>query len=211
MRFPVLFYVAIVIQGIVVLVGGFRYRSLPHPLRLLEWLLLFIFMWGFIEWIFASHGINNLWMSHVSTVVEFVTVTLIFSSWLKFRYSHQMLFVLLIGFAILWIVSKFTFEPFARFDGLTAALSKILQITLSVLLLIKLVKESDSEVVWTQDPRLWVAIGIILYSAGSLFIFALFNKMLQVSPDRLIQVWSLNWTLIILSNLLYAWSFLCKK
>jgi hypothetical protein len=207
----VMLYIVVLVQFGAICVGGFRYRSLPQPLRLLEWLLLFIFMWGFIEWIFASHGINNLWMSHVSTVVEFVTVTLIFSSWLKFRYSHQMLFVLLIGFAILWIVSKFTFEPFARFDGLTAALSKILQITLSVLLLIKLVKESDSEVVWTQDPRLWVAIGIILYSAGSLFIFALFNKMLQVSPDRLIQVWSLNWTLIILSNLLYAWSFLCKK
>jgi hypothetical protein len=211
MRFPVLFYAVTVIQGIVVLVGGFRYRSLPHPLRLLAWLLLFIFMWSIIEWIFASHGINNLWMSHISTVVEFVTVTLIFSSWLKFRYSHQMLFALLIGFVILWVISKFTFEPFTRLDGLTAVLSKILQITLSVLLLIKLVKESDSEVVWTQDPRLWVAIGIILYSAGSLFLFALFNKMLQISPVYLMMTWSLNWIFLIISNLLFARAFLCKK
>ena len=39
-----------------------------------------------------------------------------------------------------------------------------------------------------KDSRFWVGAGIIIYSAGSIFIFALFNKMLEISADRLSMV-----------------------
>jgi len=114
----------------------------------------------------------------------------------------------LAGFAVLWIVSKFSFEPFSLADDGTATISKILQIAFSVYLLIEIVKES--ELVWTDDSRLWVVVSLIIYAAGTLFWFAFYNKMLQASPDRLIEVYSLNWTLMIISNLLFLRAFLCK-
>jgi hypothetical protein len=123
--------------------------------------------------------------------------------------ARSALLVCLGMFIIVWVLSKFFFEPFTHIDGWTATLSKILQIVFSIILLVDVVKGSD--IVWTNDPRIWAATGIIIYSAGSLFMFALFNKMLQVSPDRLKLAWSLNWVLMIISNLLFARAFLCKK
>jgi hypothetical protein len=205
----VMLYIVVLIQFGAICVGGFRYRSLPQPLRLLEYLLVFAFIMTIIEWILASQSINTLWAAHISTIVEFVIVLIIFSFWMRHDLSRLVSFGCLIGFIIFWIISKLLFEPFSQFDGWTAAVSKIIQITFSSILFVEVIKDSDID--WTKDPRFWVAAGIIIYSAGSLFLFALFNKMLLISPDRLKFVWSLNWIFSIISNLLFARAFLCKK
>jgi len=205
----VMFYIVVLVQVGAICVGGFRYRSLPRPLRLLEYLLVFSFVMTIIERILASHYINNLWAAHISTIVEFVIVLNIFSFWMKQHLKRLVLFGCLIGFIILWIISKLLFEPFSQFDGWTAAISKIIQITFSSILFVEVIKDSDID--WTKDPRFWVTTGVIIYSAGSLFLFALFNKMLQISPVYLMMMWSLNWILAIIANLLFARSFLCKK
>ena len=189
--------------------GGFRYRSLPRSLRFLEWLIILTFGETVIEWVIASYNIQNLWMSHINTLVEFVLIMLMYFFWMKRNLNRLMLNICLVMFVVCWIVSKFTFEPLSSLDGWTAPLSKVLQIVFSALLLLDVVKESD--ITWINDPRIWVASGVIIYSAGSLFIFALFNTMLQISPDRLKLVWSLNWILIIASNVLSTWGFLCKR
>jgi hypothetical protein len=209
MKLPVLFYIAMLFEIVTALVGGFRYRNLPRPLRILEWLLIINIAEVGVQWIVASLHYHNLWTSHFYTFIEFFLLVLIYSSWVKSDRNRLMLWLCLSGFIIFWIVSKFTFEPLSRLDGWTAAISKILQITFSIFLIMDVVKESD--IVWRDDPRLWVIAGIIIYSAGSIFIFALFNRMLQISPDRLKIIWSLNWTLIIIANLFYARGFLCKK
>ena len=205
----VMLYIVVLIQFGAICVGGFRYRSLPQPLRLLEYLLVFAFIMTIIEWILASQSINTLWAAHISTIVEFVIVLIIFSFWMRHDLSRLVSFGCLIGFIIFWIISKLLFEPFSQFDGWTAAVSKIIQITFSSILFVEVIKDSDLD--WSKDPRFWVAAGIIIYSAGSLFLFALFNKMLLISPDRLKFVWSLNWIFSIISNLLFARAFLCKK
>jgi len=189
--------------------GGFRYRSLPQPLRFLEYLLIFVFVMTVIELILSGYFINNLWAVHISTIVECVVVSIIFSLWIKRSLLRSALFGSVAGFIIIWIIGKFSFEPFTQFDGWTSTISKIIQITFSAILFVEVVRESDID--WTKDPRFWVTAGVIIYSAGSLFIFALFNKMLQISAEYLMMIWSLNWVLMIISNLFFARAFLCKK
>jgi hypothetical protein len=209
MKIPVLFYISMLTEIVTALVGGLRYRTLPRPLRILEWLIIFAILEVGVQWALSYFGIHNLWTSHFFTLIEMVLVVLMYSSWMKNRRNRMILSLCLFVFIIFWIVSKFTFEPLSLVDGWTAAISKILQITFSTFLLVDVVKESDMN--WTDDSRLWIIAGIIIYSAGSIFIFALFNKMLQISPDRLKIIWFLNWTLIIISNLLYTRGFLCKR
>jgi len=209
MRIPILFYITQLVKIIAALVGGFRYRNLPRPLKILEWLIIVGLVEVGVQWIQASHHINNLWTGHLFTLFEFIFVVLMYSAWMKGRRNQLMLLVCLSAFILFWIVSKFTFEQFSRLDGWTAAVSKILQITLSIFILVDIIKESD--LVWTKDSRFWVVAGIIIYAAGSIFIFALFNKMLEISVDRLKMVWHINWSLMIISYLFYARSFLCKR
>ncbi len=208
MKGEVLFYISLLIEYITVLVGGLRYKDLPHPLRILEWLIVISILDTVLEWTLASNHFNNLWTSHLFTLFEIIFVFIMYSFWIKKKYYKIILFLCLAGFLILWIISKFTFEPLSLADDGTATISKILQIIFSAYLLLIVVREGD--IIWTNDPRLWIAAGIIIYSAGSLFWLALFNKMLQVSPERLKLLIPYNWILMIISNLFYARSFLCK-
>ena len=187
MKVPVLFYIFLLIQSGTAIVGGFRYRNLPRPLRILEWLIIISTVVVVGQLTLAFIKIHNLWMSHFYTLIEIVFVVFMYSSWMKKPQNRFMLSLCLLAFVLFWIVSKFTFESFAFRDGWTATISMILQIIFSI------------------------ATGIIIYAAGSLFWFAFFNKMLQISPERFKQVYNLNWILSILSNLLYARGFLCKR
>jgi len=209
MKVPVLFYIFLLIQSGTAIVGGFRYRNLPRPLRILEWLIIISTVVVVGQLTLAFIKIHNLWMSHFYTLIEIVFVVFMYSSWMKKPQNRFMLSLCLLAFVLFWIVSKFTFESFAYRDGWTATISMILQIIISTFILVDVVREND--IIWTDDPRFWIATGIILYAAGSLFWFAFFNKMLQISPERFKQVYNLNWILSILSNLLYARGFLCKR
>ena len=209
MNFPGLFYFSLLIVIVTALVGGVRYRNLPRPLKILEWLIIISTVVVVGQLTLAFIKIHNLWMSHFYTLIEIVFVVFMYSSWMKKPQNRFMLSLCLLAFVLFWIVSKFTFESFAYRDGWTATISMILQIIISTFILVDVVREND--IIWTDDPRFWIATGIILYAAGSLFWFAFFNKMLQISPERFKQVYNLNWILSILSNLLYARGFLCKR
>jgi hypothetical protein len=208
-KLPLLFYIFLLVQYGVVLLGGFRYRSLPHPLRILEWFLVVTLGVVVMEFMLALFHVHNLWLSHFYTLIELMFIVLLYSLWIKQKRTRSVLLVSFLVFVVFWIVSKFTFEPFSINDGWMGTFSKVLQITFSALLLVEIVKEN--EIAWMNDMRLWVVTGIVVYASGTFFLFALFNRMLQISPDRLRLIWSLNWILMIISNLLFARGFLCKK
>ena len=208
MRIPLLYYIVLMSQLCTAIVGGFRYKSLSLPLKILEWLFIISVVDTVGSWFLFSFHIHTFWPSHYYTLIELVFITMIYINWIKQQNKKTFFLLCLAGFTLLWIIGKFSFEPFSYSDDWTATISKILQIAFSVFILIEVMQESD--ILWMNDPRLWVAISIILYAAGTLFWFALFNKMLQISPERLRQSYSLNWILIIISNLFFIRSFLCK-
>ena len=209
MKIPILFYISFIFEILAALVGGFRYRNLPRPLRILEGLIIFNVLKVGLQWILAIQNIRNLWILHYSTIIELAFIIAIYSFWIRQKHYQLILRLCLAGFFILWIVSKFTFEPLSLSDGGTATISKILQIIFSAYLFVIVIK--DSEIVWTDDPRFWIAASIIINSAGSLFWSALFNKMLQISPELLRHMYPIPWLLGIFVDLLMIRGFLCKK
>jgi hypothetical protein len=204
-----LVYLLLFVQTCAVFVGGYRYKSLSRPLQILEWLLVFIILEVGLEWILSTLHFNNLWPIHFTTLIECSLLVFVFYSWMMNHRARMILVLCFSVYVLLWLVSKFTFEPLSMTDDWTATISKVLQIVCSVYVLVEVVKETD--IVWTNDPRVWVSAGIIIYSAGSLFMFALFTRMLLISPERLKFIWSFNWILLMISNLLFARAFLCKK
>jgi hypothetical protein len=209
MRIPVLYYLCLLIQIITALVGGFRYRNLPRPVRILEWLMIVSVIDSGLKWLLISFHVHTLWTSHFYTLIELICIVSMYSLWMEQHGKKMILKLCLFVFIFLWIVSKFSFEPLSIADDGTAAVSKVFQIVFSAYLLLLIVKENT--LVWTNDPRFWIVTSTIIYAAGSLFWYALFNKMLEISPDLLKQSYSLNWILLIVSNLLYVRGFLCKK
>jgi hypothetical protein len=66
---------------------------------------------------------------------------------------------------------------------------------------------SESESLFRQ-PRFWISAGVVIYTAGTLPLFILSNKLLSLPLEEFEKVWNVNWSLTIASNLLYAVAFL---
>jgi hypothetical protein len=209
MRLPWLYYIFVLVHIITAFVGGFRYKSLPRPLRPLVWLISISVVDSLGKWVLISYNIRTLWLSHYFTLLELILISLMYAAWTKQDNRKKTLYWCIGAFFLFWIVGKFSFEPFSYPDDLTATISKVLQILFSLFILIDVNRESNIE--WSNDPRMWIAAGIILYAAGTLLWYAFFEKMLQESPERLRQSYFLNWILLISSNLFYIRGFLCRK
>jgi hypothetical protein len=208
MKLPWLFYLFLFMHVSTALVGGFRYKSLPRPMRILEWLVVLSVVDTIGKLILIPFHYHTLWLSHYFTLFELMFITFMYALWFKLQSRKKILYWSLVGFTLLWIIGKVSFEPFSSPDDWTATVSKVLQIAFSIYILIDVIRESD--ILWTNDPRMWAAAGIILYAAGTLIWFALFNRMLQDSPELLRQSYSVNWTVLIISNLFFIRGFLCK-
>ena len=67
----------------------------------------------------------------------------------------------------------------------------------------------DTATPLTTRPLFWVGAGAVLYSAGTLFILGLSNRLLALGIEYFAAGWYVNWILTIISNLMYTKGFLC--
>ena len=209
MRLPVLFYLYCIIQVGAAAVGGFRYRYLLPPLRLLVILIVFSSLEMFAQWILATRHIRNLWLSHFYTLMEFSILSGMYLFWIPQLKYRRMLIVCYLVFLLIWITGKWTFETLAQDDGWTNSLSKIIQIGFGILVLHTVAQDHTDS--WFSDSRFWVTAGIVIYASGSLFLEALFSRLLNASPELLRSVWALNWILLSIMNVLYVRGLLCRR
>ncbi len=184
----------------------FRWKRSSRSQRVLTVLLLLTAFTEILEtWLFL-HKANNLWLSHIYTLMECVCFLVIFYLW-KSRILHKRTMVFIgIGFTILWVISKFSFEPIFRDDTYTSASAKIIEISMAIWILFDVLKDTYS--VMKNDERAWISSGIIIYSAGTLILFA----SLTVMPLGLVKsLWIINWVLSIIATLLYARGIWCRS
>jgi hypothetical protein len=161
-----------------------------------------------VETWMAFHNIRNLWMIDLATFGECLILLTIFYSWKTSSRSRNIILFSGISFVIIWVIAKWSFEPFNQMDSYTSAVAKIIEIAVSVWVLFDVLR--DSKVVLKLDARVWIASAVIIYASGSMLLFALFNTMLKESPSVVKAIWPVNWVLMIVYYLLYARSISCR-
>jgi hypothetical protein len=152
--------------------------------------------------------IPNLWVIHLSTLIEFVVIMTMFYSWKKTRNEKRLLLILGCAFVFFWFVSKFIFEPFTQMDTYTSTVAQMIYISIGVSMLFDVLK--DSKTVLKKEARIWVASGMVIYSAGTLLTTSLFNMILKTIPAMLNTIWKINWILLIMVSLFYARGIWCQ-
>jgi len=208
MKIPILFYIMLFIECLIAVWVLFRWKHSTVQLRLLILLLVVAPVIAIADLWMALYGIRNLWVTHISTLIEYVLILSMCYLWKPKIIDKRILMIGILAFIVLWIVSKFTFETLYRSDIYTSAIAKILEIIAAALLLFDVL--GDSDVVVKTDARVWVSSGIIIYSAGTLFLFALQNMMLDNSPDLIKTLWPINWILSIVFTFLLARGVWCR-
>ncbi|MBN1397299.1 MAG: hypothetical protein JXA06_04625 [Bacteroidetes bacterium] len=208
MNIPVLVYITLFTECIVAMWVVYRWRYSTKPQRLISFLIIFTAISAIADIIMAFYNINNLWLGNISNLVEYAIILYVCYLWKSKKISKIILISGITGYSILWIISKFTFEPIFMPDSYTSVIAKIIEIIVSALILFDVLQDTDIKL--KNDVRLWFSSGVIIYSSGTLFLFGLFNMMLDTSPELIRTLWPINWILSIVYILLLARGVWCR-
>ncbi len=196
---PIYDYFSIISSYIPFITGIIFFRALDKNLKILFIFIIVKILTDATATILALHQLNNMWVFHIYTLLEYFFLTYILANWQQVKLSKIILLTSIFVFAMIWIISKFTIEKFLLFDNYTSALCSTLLTGLSLLTLFQIMQDNLTGIF--HDHRFWVSFAILMYSAGNFFTFALAT----------IYLWSPHNMINILSNLCYAGGFLSKR
>jgi hypothetical protein len=112
-------------------------------------------------------------------------------------------------FVVMWAADLiFFFDP-QHINTLTQMVERIALIVMAIITLQVTMRDETTNLL--ERPIYWVAISVILYSAGSLMAVGLANQLMSLGYKYFEIAWDINWTLIIIANLLYMKGLLCKS
>jgi hypothetical protein len=148
----------------------------------------------------ALYKINNLWLFHISTLLEYTLLILVFSYWQKKDILKLSLRLSIPLFLLIWFAAKLFLESFNQFDNFTSSMAGVILVVVSSYTLYDLSKENSVSL--SRDPRFWVGSAVLIYYTGNLMLFALSN---------IITIWAIHSILNIIANLIYSGGFLCLR
>lgn len=208
MKGPTLAYIATFTYLIPPMAAVSRLGSLDRAMRVFFLYSLVSFLVVLTEYILGAKGINNAFISNYSDFIECVSFSIVYSISTEERRIKVVIRVLALLFICAWVVNKMYFETPGQINGQIAVVSRTFIIVISVLIIQTLLKNTNTLI--TNQPMFWVSAGSILYSAGVLVIFGLSNEIIKHSMAYFQIAWHINWSLIIVTNLMFTKGFLCR-
>jgi hypothetical protein len=208
MNDPILLNLTLVVMAVIAMWAPFQWKQSTKAQRFLIIFVIEMFVIGFVEVMLTYFHKHNLWLISFSTLAEFILIVIIIYYLKKKEREKSFLLYAGVSFILFWLISKLTFEPFSTFNSYTSVVARLFQIFISVSIFFDILK--DTNVHLKNDPRVWIASGIIVYSTGSLLLCILFMEILKISPRLIMALWPINWILVIISDLLYAWGIWCR-
>ena len=190
-------------------IGTARFFSLSRAMRILVVLCVLACI-DVAAQIFVALWIgNNLFISHFYVVVEFVMLCSVFYRSVPQKRTKNTLLMTGAAFVVFWAADLiFFFDP-RQINTAIQLVDRILLIVMSTITLQAVMRDEGSSLL--ERPVFWAAISVILYSAGSLMAVGLGNQLMALGRDYFVFAWNINWTLIIIANILYAKGMLCKS
>jgi hypothetical protein len=207
--FPTLSYIATFSLFIPVFFGFKKFERLQYEMKTLVILLFISLVSGNVALYLALKGISNLWIFHITTLIEFSFLMFILARWQVHKLAKLILYSLIPFYAILWTIAKFTIENLRHFDNFTSTLANSILVIAALGTLIMIVWNRTGNLL--KDIRVWVLTAILVYYAGNFMLLGLSNLILALPIQKIETAWSIQWTVLILSNLLYTGGFLCRQ
>ncbi len=208
MHLPLLAYLAGLSGGVPCTSGLLRWRSLSSDLRILAVLFTVNFVAMIVQIALSRKGVNNLWISHFYSLIEFLCLTWVFAEWQVTGWKRKLLHHSVLGYIIFWVLSKLFLEDLTRQPYYTVFLSKIFFTAWSIQLLHLISGETKAQLF--SLPRFWIVSANLISSSGSLMFYSLRTTIDKLPLEGLVIAYGIHWIIMILSNAVFAAGFLCK-
>ncbi|MFZ1977659.1 MAG: hypothetical protein WAV76_06850 [Bacteroidota bacterium] len=202
-------YGMLFLESVVSVIGIFRFRKVDAPIRWLIVSMVYCTLSSIAEAILALHGIQNLWLEHISDVIDMSFFLIIFYKWQTGRYNARFIRVAYILFFIVWVIDGIFFDAFHKGANFAATLEGVLEITFTVNLLANGLLDERNRI-WKNDPRFWVASGYLLSAAGTFLLYSLFRTIVQLPLETFRVLWQINWFFSCVAFLFFARALFCK-
>ncbi len=225
MKYPLLYYCNLYSNLVPLGVGTVGWRRLvDNPsgaVTLFVYIVLGTVTEVIVYWM-AIHAYQNLWVLHLYQLMEFILLVLLFSTMqmeTTFHANNRFGILFLsprtmwgtIGaYTAFWLVSKWTFERWNQPSGYTLTISTLVFILLSLSMFYELLKRKGAGgTPLLRTFQFWVTLGVLLYFTGSAVEYLTFPLLVKLPKDTFLNIWSLHWVINIVSNVSYAYAFLC--
>jgi len=184
-----------------VCIGGFGYKKLSPALRYIFFLALGSFVLDAIGRTLWINSRSNLFIGHFHTLVEFLLLANAFRIALNGFVSNKVMQFIMLGFAILAVLNTIFVQTLEFNNSYIKLFESLLFISFSLLYFYRLGKEMKIANL-EMDPMFWISTGVLIYFAGSFFIFLYANFILLYTQELGIRIWFVHAIFFLLFGLL---------
>jgi hypothetical protein len=205
-QYSILFNISILSLLAPIIIGTVRFKVLSREIKLLVIYLII----GFTIAVSIKWFIQGSWMwiiLHINTLVEYLVVIFIIYSWQESHRIKNLLKILIWSYILFWCSAKVSFEPISGLYSITSSISQVILALSAGYTLFVVIGNYTQPILHYQ--LFWILIAFILNYIGTLIPTALAGVLFAESGDALVLLYSINWVLVIFSNILFAIGILC--
>ncbi|HTY36064.1 MAG TPA: hypothetical protein VMH23_03080, partial [Bacteroidota bacterium] len=187
----------------------FRYRMLSDPMKAFVWLCVIGVVNVGFEALLSSMRITNYLMSDFYLLAAVPFFGLIYAATVPPGRVRSTLRAGSAMFVVLWLVDELIAGNMHVMNSLLSMAAAIFLVIMSVITFNAMLRSSTSSL--SSKPMFWVLTGTIVYYAGTFAVMGMGSNLLAVDLHVFVVTWYVNWSLVIVSMLMYAKGFLCTS
>lgn len=188
------------ISGLSILIplitAGIFFKHLNKTLKKLSVFICFSAITEFLAARYASHGINNMPISHLYAFIQVPLLAWVFRDLIS-GIRQKVIIILSVLFLLFSAVNLAFWEDLLEFNSNQRYFAAVCIITFCAFYFIQLF--IDTKILKIElDPYFWMSAGILIYTAGTLFLFIYAQEVLNGANNA---YWNLNCILNIFLNM----------
>ena len=125
---------------------------------------------------------NTMPILHIYGIISFTLLFLFYSYVLRGFVNQKIFKVLGTLFVIYWLINSIFIQSIFEYPSLPSSLGDILIIILTITYFYKVMLEAKIEKL-ANEPLIWINTAMLIYYTGSLFVYVLYNVILEVSRE----------------------------
>ncbi len=208
MKIPIFAHISAGCYLIPAVVGITRWKNLNKFMKVFSIFSIYSIISIVIEFILGRLGISNQFLSNIYRLVFLECILYLFFNWTRQIWLKDTLKIAGLMYFVFWFLDV-SFLPFpVDFRAHIATVANSVMLVASMITLSHVVKNSETAI--TEYSVFWIAVGTIIYSAGTIIVLTMSNTILSMGIEYFNMLWHINWGFTIIANVFFARSYLCK-
>ncbi len=188
----------------------FYFSQADKAVRLFSVSIFVSFITEIISFYLSKKSINNLPGLHIYTIIEFTFYMLFYYQLFRSGRARLLIKVLVISFVLFAILFAFVFTDLWHFNTLSRSIEAFV-LTFFGLAFFYYTLKGENTLRLEKHPYFWLNSGLLLYFMGNIFLFMVYNILLNETKEVFNSYWSMHSMFNISANILFSIGFACSK